>query len=133
MDADKFGFYNNYAFFTREHMATKTTLLTVEQARDRMAKYKGEVQMVPPAPDTVPPCPGATIHVCQNGDNAGKRYWALKQSDHGWNKSTFLGWIDEPSKTLKQLIDEHGDQLKELSAAIKALKKKAKETSEESS
>ena len=106
-------------------MTTKPILLTPEQAKAKLEKKKEQLDL-PSLLLSNPPVPGATVHICQNGDNAGKRYWALKQNENGWFKSTFLGWIDEPTKTLKQQIDEQASQLETLKNSVRDLVKRLK-------
>lgn len=130
-DTVKFSFPVITRFITTVHMSIKPILLTPSEAREKLEKRREQVDLTRPISELKPPCPGATVHTCQSGDNTGKRYWALKQDEGGWRKSTFLGWIDEPTKTLKQQIDEHGEEIKKLGKAVRTLKEKAKVLSED--
>ena len=107
-------------------MTAKPILLTTTEAKAKLEKRRDQLDLTRPVPELTSPVAGATVHTCQNGENAGKRYWALKQNENGWFKSTFLGWIDEPAKTLKQQIDEQGVQLEALKASVKDLVKRVK-------
>lgn len=114
-------------------MTAKPILLTTAQAREKLNTRRDQVETPRPSLEPTPPVIGATMYTCQNGDNAGKRYWALKQNDNGWQKSTFLGWIDEPAKTLKDKIDEQDLLIKKLAESVKQLKEKTMKFSEENS
>jgi hypothetical protein len=109
-------------------MATPSTLKlkTVEEVRLENEKRKNQIDSFRPSPEISPPCPGAMVFTCQNGENAGKRYWALKSVNQGVYNSTFLGWIDEPALTLKQRIDQQDKEIAALKEAVELFKKKSK-------
>lgn len=120
-------------YISKPHMTAKPTLYTPSEAKAKLEKRREQIATPRPDSESTPPVAGATVHTCQNGDNAGKRYWAIKQNENGWYKSTFLGWIDEPVKTLKQQIDEQGVQLELLKASVKDLVKRVKKTEKDDS
>lgn len=65
-----------------------------------------------------PQCPSATVMVCQNGDNKGKRYFVERYIKDGKFQSDFRGWIDAPAKTWKDKVEDHNSSLEELQAKV---------------
>lgn len=88
-----------------------------------------------------PQCPNATVMICQNGDNKGKRYFVERYIKDGKFQSDFRGWIDAPAKTWKDKVEdhelsfaqikakfeEHASIVAELHKELAKLKKKLKE------
>lgn len=81
--------------------------------------------------DFIPPVPGATMHTAQNGPNAGKRYWAMRSVDNrGSYQSTFLKWVDKPSVSATQKIDQLEKTLKKI-VELNKLKMPEEDSSED--
>lgn len=116
-------------------MATPSTprLKSVDEVRLENEKRRIQIDSFRPAPEISPPCPGAMVFTCQNGENAGKRYWALKAVNQGVYSSTFLGWIDEPALTLKQRLDQQEKEIASLKETVEKFQKKCKKLRDDDS
>lgn len=70
---------------------------------------------------------GAFIYTCQNGPNAGCRYYAKKSVDnHGNYTSKFISWVDPPKVDLKARVEMQAAEIEALKSTIGCLEKKIK-------
>ena len=78
--------------------------------------------------------PGAFVYTCQNGPNAGCRYYAIKNVDERGNyTSRFVSWIDPPKVDLKTRVEQQEKEIQKLKKKLHEVKKVNRKNAKESS
>lgn len=94
-------------------------LLTKEEAASRKATISTSSEEVESPPKD------AFIYTCQNGPNAGCRYYAIKKVDENGNyTSRFVSWVDPPKVDLKTRVAQQEEEIAKLKTKVLSYKRR---------
>lgn len=71
-----------------------------------------------------PPVLGAILKVCQEGENAGRRYWCVQaENKYGGTKLAFFEWVDKDPNDTKEVLKRMEGQIRAHSVALDSIAK----------